>query len=368
VPDIETNAFELHARRFLGRLQKLTENFRTGSTEVESILEELDRIWPQIRAAFAWSTATQDVSTTAAELCLGFASCGDPAGGDSPLALRQSPAESRRWIEAALIASRRLGSPFHEAGFLYQRASVAFIEQQFMEARHSAERALELFRNLGEQRLAAISLNLLGLIALAGADADAAVSHLAESLGTFRALALHEDVAVTLGLLADAHVKAARFDEALVCAGESLTLSRERGNRRTELHALMTMVTAFARLGKSEEVNAVFGEVALLTGNAKTHAVSLTAFGHFDLVRLAAMEPTEGFDQLERDLVAFRELGNWSGEGFALVGLGLGYLRNGNRKAGRNCLEQAREVFAKHQYVLGVALSRKYLGEHFGES
>lgn len=368
MPDRDETPFELHARRFLGRLQKLTEAFRAASAEIDFIMREIDRIWPQIRAAFAWSAASQDASMTAAEVCVEFASCGDPAGGDSPLALRQSPSETRHWVEVALVASRRLNWRLHEAGLLYQLASVAFAEQQLLEARKYAEQALPLFREVGESRFAAIALNLLGLIAIATKETDAAVQHFQESLAVFRTMDLGDDVAFTLGLLADAHATGGRFEEALHYAAEARTLSRERGNRTAELHALMTMATALARLGKAEELNAICGEAMALSGDRKTHATSLTAFGHFDLVRLVWTEDTEAVGQLERDLVAFRELGNWGGEGFALVGLGLGYLRHGNREAGRACLEQAHEVFSRHEYALGVAVSHRCLDKFFADS
>jgi hypothetical protein len=150
-------------------------------------------------------------------------------------------------------------------------------------------------------------------------------------------------------------------DDALRYADEARTFSRQRGNHRAELHALMTTATALARFGRAEELSAVCEEAAALPDVRQTHASSLTAFGYFDLVRQAQKNGDAMVGQLERDLAAFRELGNWGGEGFALIGLGLSYLRAGNRDKGGSCLRHAEELFSRRRYALGVAIVRGYL-------
>lgn len=364
--DFDATPFERHARRFLVRLQKLARDFRTGSAWVGSTLGEFDKIRPQVEAAFAWADQCRKTSTTAAELCLDFAGCGVSAGGSTPLALRQSPVESRRWIEAALASSRFLRRPEQEAACLYQLAAIAFAEYEFAEARTLAEQALQWFRSAGHERPAATSLNLLGLVACADGRADAAVHCFEESLAVFRKLDLTGDVAVTLRLLARAHVRVGRFEECLRGATNARALSRQLEDTRGELAALETMAVALAGLGRREELNGICSEAVLLPVDEKTAATSVAALGQFDLVRLALPGKSTSASQLERDLAAFREVGNWNAEGFTLLGLGLAHAKRGERDTGRACLEQARAVFSKHEYALGVALSQKYLGHHYG--
>ncbi len=364
----DATPFELHARRFVGRLQKLTHDFRTGSVPVESVLEEVDRIWPQIEAGFAWSVENEESMTTAAELCLEFASCGDPAGGNAPLSLRQSLNESRLWIEAALVASRVLDLPIQEASCHYQLASIAFTEHDLAEAETHAERALRLFHDAGDQRLAAISRNVLGLVATANGEIDAAVCHFENALGVFGTLDLSGDVVFTTQLLARAYIAGGQFEEALHLAREARDRSREQEDESGEFSAFKTMAAALAGLGEQKELDAVCTKVVSRPDDENVLARSVGAFGLVDLIRLESMEDVAAFSQLDRDLVGFRKLGNWIGEGFTLLGLGLAHTRHGDNDAGRVCLEEGRAVFSKHEYGFGVALAQKYLDRHFPES
>lgn len=362
--EIEADPFELHAARFLSRLQSLTQSFRTSSEPVEFLLRALDKQRPQIDAAFAWADNNLSGSDSAAEMCVSFASCGDPGGGNSLLDLRQNPAESRHWIDRALDACRRLGWQKSEAVFRYHLAAVVFGDGRFDEATLHAEAALGHFREVGDDRQAAITLNLLGVLALAKGDAETATIYVEEALPVFRSLACSEDVAFTLPLLAQAYLKLSRFADALRVAEEARVLAREQGDHRNAVAALQKMARAFTGLGRLDEALAAEAEAtAILEGSDSRQATWSTGLGTFDLVRLLATKTGGDFQKLEQDLIAFRKIGNWLGEGFALACLGVANVRHGDRQAGVAFLERALGVFAERQYVLGVNVVRKHLAD-----
>lgn len=360
----EDDPFELHAARFLARLESLTQSFRTSSEPVEILLQALDKQRPQIDAAFVWADNHLDGSDSAAEMCVKFARCGDPGGGNSLLDLRHNPAESRHWIDRALDACRRLGWQKSEAVFRYHLAAAVFGDGRFDEATHHAEAALGYFREVGDDRQAAVTLNLLGVLALAKGDAETATIHVEEALPVFRSLGSGEDVAFTLPLLAQAYLKLNRFEDALRVAEEARVLAREHGDHRNGVAALRKMARAFNGLGRLDEALAAELEAtAILEGSDSPQATWSTGLGTFDLVRLLTTKTGGDFQKLEQDLIAFRKIGNWVGEGFALACLGVANTHHGDRQAGIAYLEQALDVFARRQYVLGMNVARKHLAD-----
>jgi len=358
----ENDPFELHAARFLSRLQSLTQSFRTSSEPVETLLPAFDKQRPQIDAAFAWAAANLHCSDLAAEMCVRFAGCGDPGGGNSLLDLRQSPAEIRHWIDEGLAACRRLGWRNNEAVFRYQLAGAVFGDGRFDEAMLHAEAAFQYFREVGDDRQAAITRNLLGLLSLAQSDAERAINFVQESLATFRSLESDYDITFTLVVLAQAFIKAKRFEDALRAADEARQRARERGDHGNEIAALKKVASASISLGRQDEAFAAELEAtAVLNASNVSHAAWGVGLGTFDLLRLAATKTPGDYRKLEQDLIAFRKVGNWVGEGVALMCLGAANVYRGDRQAGMAFLEQARDLFTKRQYALGLNAIQKFL-------
>lgn len=358
----DDDPFELHAARFLSRLQSLTQSFRASSEPVEFLLPAFDKQRPQIDAAFAWAAAKLDGSDSAAEMCVSFAGCGDPGGGNSLLDLRQNPAETRHWIDKGMDACRCLGWRNNEAVLRYQLAGAVFGDGRFDEAILHAEAALQYFREVGDDRQAAITRNLLGLLSLAQSDAERAIGFVQESLATFRKLESDYDITFTLVVLAQAYIKAKRFEDALGVADEARQRARERGDHRNEIAALKKVASASISLGRHDEAFAAELEAAaVLKACDVPQSAWGVGLGTFDLLRLAATKTPGDYQKLKQDLIAFRKVGNWVGEGVALMCLGAANVYRGDRQAGMAFLEQARELFTKRQYALGLNAIQKFL-------
>ena len=368
--DDETDPFELHAARFLSRLQSLTQSFRASSEPVEDLLPAFDKQRPQIDAAFAWAAANLDGSDSAAEMCVSFAGCGDSGGGNSLLDLRQNPVECRHWIDKGLDACHRLGWRNNDAVLRYQLAGAVFGDGRFDEAILHAEAAFQYFREAGDDRQAAITRNLLGLLSLAQGDAERAINLVQESLATFRSLESDYDITFTLVVLAQAYIKAKRFEDALRVADEARQRARERGDHRNEIAALKKLASASISLGRHDEAFAAELEAAAAALKASDVPQSAwgVGLGTFDLLRLAATKTPGDYQKLKQDLIAFRKVGNWVGEGVALMCLGAANVYRGDRQAGMAFLEQARDLFSKRQYALGLNAIQQFLTDAGSQS
>lgn len=122
---MDDDPYELHARRFLDRLQRLSAKVRTTDEDLDAILSELNRLWPQILTAFWWTSSQRKDQSFAAELSDAFMAC---AGGDANLEYRRSADDLRRWAYAARDYAERLCDNPNDAAFLYRFAGVALVE------------------------------------------------------------------------------------------------------------------------------------------------------------------------------------------------------------------------------------------------
>jgi hypothetical protein len=135
--------YELHARRFLARLQRLSEKVRKTDEDMDGLISELNRCWPQILKAFWWTNSEKKHRAYVAELCDAFGAC---AGGDANIEYRRSAADLRRWSNAARDYAKRLCDNPNDAAFLYRFAGIALTESGIVEiARNTRTQIADVF-------------------------------------------------------------------------------------------------------------------------------------------------------------------------------------------------------------------------------
>ncbi len=148
--------------------------------------------------------------------------------------------EGSQWLEQALARSSNVRAPVR-AKALYAAASQTYYAGDNGRAAVLAEECLTLYRELGDQRGIAITLNALGHIALSNGDYATARDLGEESLPLLKALEDHWYMAESLYLVAYGCYAQGDYTRARSLSEESLTLCREVGDRRAIadlLHAL----------------------------------------------------------------------------------------------------------------------------------
>lgn len=343
-------------------MEHLTESLRCGAKPLAALLGHYDKHRPQIDAAFEWASRNSERSSVAAEVCIEFAGCCDPSGGNSILDLRQSQTESRRWLEQALSAARRLGWTNHEAVIRFHLAGVAVSDARTDEALQHANAALEYFRQVGDERQAGIAHNLIGVCWLIEGDSKRAIDSVSDGLTSFRNLKLDNDVIFTLILLAQACIKADRFDEAIAAADEARQLAHDRRDDRAEIDALKKLANACTRLTQHDRALAYELEAIAIRERANPSQETWpVGFGAFDILRLRATKTGGSFEELKADLVMYHQVGNWVAEGFTLACLGLATLAQSDRTTGLAFLKQSIDLFQSHHYTLGEKTIGRFL-------
>jgi predicted ATPase/transcriptional regulator with XRE-family HTH domain/Flp pilus assembly protein TadD len=283
-----------HAEYFLG-LAGEAAPYLKGPQQNEW-LDRLEVEHGNLRAALGWALEAGEI-----EVAL-------KAGADLWLFwfMRGYMTEGRRWLEEALARSAGADGRLVSArarglavtGVLAQR------QGDYAYARTLLEESVALWRDLGDPRGIAESLNNLGGVASEQGDYDLATSLYTESLALWRELGDTRSIGATLnnmGIIADAR---GDYERAVLLAQDSLRLFREVGDKSMTARVLNSL-----------------GETARARGD----------------LRQATRFYSEGLDLL-------RELGDIRGVALILANLGQLALLRGDLATAQSLLEESLSI------------------------
>ena len=189
-------------------------------------LERLERAHDNMRAALRWTLESGEIET----------------------ALRLSTALERFWVirghrheglaflERALaeraLAERADVAPAVRAKALLAAARLAIVQSRYERGEALAQECLSLFRQLGDERGIALTLDRLGMAAWRQGHFAAARGLMQEALALFRAQRDHSRVGWSLFTLGLLHTKQGEYSRAGVLFEESVALFKQLGNKR----------------------------------------------------------------------------------------------------------------------------------------
>ncbi len=276
-------------------------------------LERLEREHDNLRAALQWSLES----------------------GRGEVALRLGIALERFWVvrgqrnEGLAFLQRAVagsaGVAAHiRAKALLTAARLAFNQSNYDQGEILAQESLALFRELGDKRGIALSLNRLGVAAWRRGDFKSARVLLDEDLALFREMGDQDRVAWSLFMHGLLDNKQGEYARACSRFEESLALFRELGNKR--------------------------GIAASLTQLAGTLFVSQ---GNQDMI----------YPLLEQGLSLDREVGDKEGMAVASLLLGWAALKQGDRATARSRAEESLTLYREMEHREGMAEALSMLGK-----
>jgi tetratricopeptide (TPR) repeat protein len=221
--------------------------------------------------------------------------------------------------EHALAAVRVAGDPVGEAALLRGLGQVHLYRDEYGQAQAALARSAELFVELGDCRGEAFAVAGLGTVARVSGRPAEALPHYRRALDRFRAVGERGGEAQMLGSLGAVCRVLGRPAEAAQRLSTALAVARDLGDRhreakvRTELGAAHRGTGDFA--AAERELVAALGILEELRDERCT-AYALLGIGE-TLLATGAAARARGMG--ERALDVFRETGNRSGEGEALV-------------------------------------------------
>ncbi len=311
------SARRAHAAYYL-RLSERAE-LELGGPQQGAWLERLEREHDNLRAALSWSL--EQAGDEEAEL-------------RREIALRLGGAlwlfwwthghwsEGRTFLERALRASEGATAPI-QAKALCAAASLSFVQSHYERAEALSSESLVLYRELGDQRGIALSLQSLGNVAWVRSDTAKASSLLEEALALFKEVDDKEYMAYSLFSLALLASSQGQYSRACNLFEESLAFFREIEHNKGIAHTLSQLAQAlFVSQGDQARVRSLLDECLALSrevgfkeGIAAVQCLlGQLALGQGDLVTAHSLA--------EESVMLYKEMGHRHGTAESLAVLG----------------------------------------------
>ena len=314
-----------HASYYLSVLREAKELYKKGGEALKRGLVLFDLEWPNIQAGQIWAEehASEDSEDdVAVSLCSNY-----PGAGVYLLNLRQHPRERIRWLEAALVAARRLkvslleGSHLINLGNAYwelgdARRALQFYEQSLSSARETYNRYRE-----------GVAMVCLGFAYAALSETHHAIEFYEQALPIVRETGDLRIEGSALGGLGTAYYDLGEYQRAIEFYEQALALHREIGDRFNEGNALGNLGRAYDALGES----------------------------------------SRAIEFYERQLLIAREIGHRRGEGIALWNMSLALNELGERDKAVAHAEAALKIFELIEHPSATEV-REQLEEWRGQS
>jgi len=311
-------------------------------------LERLEQEHDNLRAALQWALE----------------------GGRAEMALRLGIALERFWVvrghryeglaflERALAESAGVATDLR-AKALLAAARLAFIQSNYDQGGILAQESLALFRELGDRRGIALSLDRLGMAAWRRGDFTAARVLMEEDLALFREVGDQDRVAWSLFTLGLLNNKQGEYPRACALFEESLTFFRQLGNKRGIAASLTQLAgTLFVSQGDQAMIYPLLEEGLSLdreVGDKEGIAVSSLLLGW---VTLKQGDVATARTRVEESLLLYREMEHREGVAESLSLLGRVEATRGDHAFARALYEEslamAKEIGDKELIASGL--------------
>lgn len=311
-----------HASYYLSVLRDAKELYKQGGEAFKRGLILFGLEWPNIQAGQAWAGEHADEDDALASLCLYY-----PDAGAYLLDLRQHPREHILWLEAALVAARRLKNRAAEGVHLGNLGNAYIDLGETRRAIELHEQALVIIRETGHRRSEGATLGNLGVAYRNLGETRRAIEFYEQALVINREIGNRRDEGQTLGNLGLAYYDLSEPHRAIEFYEQDLVITREIGDRRGEGTVLGNLGLAYDVLGETRraiefserylaiarEIGDRFGE-----GNALWNmSLSLDKLGERDKAIAHAKAALKIYEQIESLYVSGvrKKLAEWRGQG-----------------------------------------------------
>jgi tetratricopeptide (TPR) repeat protein len=340
------------ARHYMQVAGAANDLFLQGGENVLRGLALFDAEWLHIQAGQAWAAAHAGSSQEAARLCNDY-----PDAGVHCLDLRQHPQEWIHWLEAAVVAARRLEDRHGEGNHLGNLGNAYAALGEARRAIEYLEQALTIAREIGDRSNEGNWLGSMGLAYRALGQVEQAIEYHQRALTIAREIcaastersaewaAARRGEAHQLGNLGNAYHELEQMERAIEYHEQALAIAREIGDWHGEGDDLGNLGNAYQDLGQLERA-AEYHKLALAIhceiGDRGGEGLDLGNLGHA-YYHLGQVKHAIGYYKQALDLA--REIGDRHSEGIWLDHLGLAYRDLGQVEEARNCIEQALTIF-----------------------
>ena len=294
-------------------------------------LDRLEREHDNLRAALQWAIE-QGMGEIALRLGIAL---------ERFWVVRGLRNEGREFLERALAGSAGVAAGVR-AKALLAAARLAFNQSDYEQGEALAQEGLTLFRELGDRRGIALTLNRLGVAAWRRGDFRSARILLEEDLTLFRELGDQDRVAWSLFMHGLLNNKQGEYTRASSRFEESLALFRELGNKRGIAASLTQLAgTLFVSQGNQDMVYPLLEQGLLLDREVSDKEGMAVASLLLGWVALKQGEKATARSRVEESLMLYREMEHREGMAEALCVLGKVESARGDHTLARTLYEDS---------------------------
>jgi CHAT domain-containing protein/tetratricopeptide (TPR) repeat protein len=216
----------------------------------------------------------------------------------------------------------------------------------------SYNEALPLWREAGDKRGEAYTLNQIGLVRSRTGEPKKAIEFYEQAMALWRDVGDRLNEANELTNIGTAYWRQSESEKALEYNGRALSVARAAGYREVEALALNNIGAEYGASGQPQEALKYFGQALPLIGNQKLQAVTLNNMAT-DCIQLGEFQ--RAVEYLNRSLTLRRAVGDRRGEAITLHNIGRAYAELGE------------PTQALEYYNQALVLGRE-VGDHRGEA
>jgi len=274
-------------------------------------LDRLEMEHENLTAALEWSRATSDASEAGVRLAASlrwfwFA--------------RGHPSEGLLWLKRGLAGVGDI-APAVRAKGLDAAGALCHSLGDLVPAEAFLTEGLEIWRQIGDKRGMAISLNTLGLVAKAQGSLVRAGTQLSKALALARAMHDAPRVATVLNNLAALAIDQGDYGAAQPFLRESLSIKRGLGDAAGIANSLHNLGDAALHQGAYEQAATALREGLLFSRQVGVGHVSAQSLHSLGMVVLRCGDNSGADAHLRESLGLFQQLGDRSGMALCLEGL-----------------------------------------------
>ena len=265
------------------------------------------------------------------------------------------------WHEAALEAAQATGNAADEAEALLNLAYVYRTDGGFDLARELLRRAVDEYRELGDELGEANARCELGRVShLIGEHAEAAAEH-NRALALYRGLGDRPGEADALYELSRIYALIGKYEAAEELATESLAAFGELAKPSGQAQVRVVLANLRRRAGAFDEAADLLERSAATFRETRSLQSESNVLWTLGQIRLAQGRHEEAAELLERTLLLCREVGTRHGIAGALGVLGSVRLAQGQVNAAAELLRESMAIFQAIGHRTGAATAQQYL-------
>ena len=336
---VQERAAARHAEHYLGVLGSADDLYLQGGDGITSGLALFDVEWRNIEAGQTWAARTAPDDDTAARACGRY-----PIVGIHVLDLRLHARTRIGWLEAAVVAARRLQDRAMELG---AHGNLGLAYAALGENRRAIElyeQVLKIAREIDDRRNEGNTLGNLGVAYAVLGETGRAIEFHEQSLAISRETRHQRGEGNTLGNLGIAYAVLGETRRAIEFHEQALKVSRDIGDRRAEGQDLGNLGLAYADLGETRRAIEFYEqrlEIAREIGDRRGEGNVLGNLGNAHAV---LGETRRAIEFHEQALNISRDIGDRLAEGQDLHNLGLAYADLGETRRAIEYMQAALDI------------------------